>query len=136
MGVPTHAMDLLADMKRRGLTQLGAVKVFYMAGSTIPPETARGFLRLGVKPQNVYGMTENGSHQYTMPDDDVDVITGTCGKACTGYETRLWDAGEPGRRGGARRGRRDRHARRAADARLLRQPGGDRELVQRAAAGS
>ena len=29
------------------------------------------------------------------------------------------------------RDRRDRHARRAADARLLRQPGGDRELVQR-----
>ena len=26
MGVPTHAMDILADMKRRGLTTLGAVK--------------------------------------------------------------------------------------------------------------
>ena len=66
-----------------------------MAGSTIPPETARAFLDLGVKPQNIYGMTENGSHQYTMPDDDVEAITSTCGKACHGYETRLWDQENP-----------------------------------------
>jgi acyl-CoA synthetase len=66
-----------------------------MAGSTIPPETARAFLDIGIKPQNIYGMTENGSHQYTMPDDDVEVITGTCGKACHGYETTLWDPENP-----------------------------------------
>jgi acyl-CoA synthetase len=53
MGVPTHAMDILADMKRRGSAGLGRVSVFYMAGSTIPPETARAFLDMGVKPQNV-----------------------------------------------------------------------------------
>src|SRR5262245_31773154 len=91
MGVPTHAIDILAELKRRGGSRLGNVNIFYMAGSTIPPETARAFLELGVKPQNIYGMTENGSHQYTMPDDDVSVITATCGKACHGYETRLWD---------------------------------------------
>jgi acyl-CoA synthetase len=95
MGVPTHAIDILADLKRRGLRQLGRVNVFYMAGSIIPPETARAFLDLGVKPQNIYGMTENGSHQYTMPDDSVEAITGTCGKACHGYETRLWDQENP-----------------------------------------
>jgi acyl-CoA synthetase len=95
MGVPTHAIDVLADLKRRGLPQLGRVNLFYMAGSIIPPETARAFLELGVKPQNIYGMTENGSHQYTMPDDGVEAITGTCGKACHGYETRLWDQENP-----------------------------------------
>ncbi len=92
MGVPTHAIDILADMKKRGLTTLGRVSTFYMAGSTIPPDTAKAFLDMGIKPQNIYGMTENGSHQYTMPDDDVAVITSTCGRACTGYETRLWNA--------------------------------------------
>ena len=97
MGVPTHAIDILAEMKRRGLRQLGRVNIFYMAGSVIPPETARAFLDLGIKPQNIYGMTENGSHQYTLPDDDVAVITATCGKACRGYETRLWDAENPDR---------------------------------------
>jgi acyl-CoA synthetase len=97
MGVPTHAMDILADMNRRGLTQLGRVTIFYMAGSIIPPETARAFLDMSIKPQNIYGMTENGSHQYTLPGDDAETITSTCGKACTGYETRLWDQQNPDR---------------------------------------
>ncbi len=97
MGVPTHAMDILADMKRRGMSRLGEVEVFYMAGSVIAPETARAFLDMGVKPQNVYGMTENGSHQYTLPTDDAATITSTCGRACAGYETRLWNAEHPDR---------------------------------------
>ena len=95
MGVPTHAMDILADMKRRGMDKLGKVSIFYMAGSTIPPQTAKAFLDMGIKPQNIYGMTENGSHQYTLPDDDVEAITATCGRACHGYETRLWDQENP-----------------------------------------
>ena len=95
MGVPTHAMDILADMKSRGMTKLGKVNLFYMAGSIIPPQTAKSFLDMGIKPQNIYGMTENGSHQYTLPDDDVEVITATCGRACHGYETRLWDQENP-----------------------------------------
>jgi acyl-CoA synthetase len=112
MGVPTHAMDLLQDVDRCGATQLGAVTVFYMAGAPIPTETARRLLALGATPQNVYGMTECGSHQYTKPTDHVDVITGTCGKSCNGYEVKLWqqehsdievaagDVGEIGGRGG------------------------------------
>ncbi|MGZ5139756.1 MAG: class I adenylate-forming enzyme family protein [Burkholderiales bacterium] len=95
MGVPTHAMDILADMKGRGLSQMGRVTIFYMAGSIIPPETARAFLNMNIKPQNIYGMTENGSHQYTLPDDDAETITSTCGKACPGYETRLWNQDNP-----------------------------------------
>lgn len=95
MGVPTHAMDILADVRRRGMQQPGKVTVFYMAGSIIPPETAGAFLDMGIKPQNVYGMTENGSHQYTLPDDDAATITSTCGRACYGYETRLWDPERP-----------------------------------------
>jgi acyl-CoA synthetase len=95
MGVPTHAMDILADMKRRGMDKLGCVNLFYMAGSVIPPQTAKAFLDMGIKPQNIYGMTENGSHQYTFPDDEAEVITTTCGRACHGYETRLWDQENP-----------------------------------------
>jgi acyl-CoA synthetase len=95
MGVPTHAIDILSDMKRRGLDRLGRVNLFYMAGSIIPPETAQAFLDMGIKPQNIYGMTENGSHQYTLPDDPAEIITSTCGKACHGYETRLFDPEHP-----------------------------------------
>ncbi|MGH8636660.1 MAG: class I adenylate-forming enzyme family protein [Burkholderiales bacterium] len=95
MGVPTHAIDILADMRARGLPRLGKVNLFYMAGSVIPPETAHAFLDLDIKPQNIYGMTENGSHQYTLPDDDVQTITATCGRAAPGYETRIFDQENP-----------------------------------------
>jgi acyl-CoA synthetase len=95
MGVPTHAMDLLHVAEQQGLTQLGSVRVFYLAGSPIPSETARKLMALGAKPQNVYGMTENGSHQYTKPTDSPEVITSTCGKACKGYEIKLWNQENP-----------------------------------------
>jgi acyl-CoA synthetase len=95
MGVPTHAMDILAELRRRRLDRLGAVKVFYMAGSPIPRETAQAFLDRGVLPQNVYGMTENGSHQYTLPSDDPRTIVETCGRACAAYEIRIWDKDNP-----------------------------------------
>lgn len=112
MGVPTHAMDLLHIAETRGMDRLGAVRVFYLAGAPIPSETARKLMALGATPQNVYGMTENGSHQYTKPNDPATVITSTCGKACTGYEIKLWqqdnsdiealpgEVGEIGGRGG------------------------------------
>jgi acyl-CoA synthetase len=95
MGVPTHAMDILAEAKRRDLEKLGKVTVFYMAGAAIPREIAQGFLNRGILPQNVYGMTENGSHQYTLPSDSADTIAGTCGRACAAYEVKLWNQENP-----------------------------------------
>jgi acyl-CoA synthetase len=95
MGVPTHAMDILGELRRRGLDKLGAVKTFYMAGAPIPREVAQAFLDRGVVPQNVYGMSENSSHQYTLPSDDPETIVATCGKACRAYEIRLFDPESP-----------------------------------------
>ncbi|HEY8871976.1 MAG TPA: class I adenylate-forming enzyme family protein [Stellaceae bacterium] len=95
MGVPTHAMDILGEMRRRGLQNLGAVRTFYMAGSPIPREVAQAFLDRGVTPQNVYGMSENSSHQYTLPSDPAQTIVATCGRACNAYEIRLWDQENP-----------------------------------------
>jgi acyl-CoA synthetase len=90
MGVPTHAIDVLAEVRRRGLKTIGAVRAFYMAGAPIPREVAQSFLDMGIKPQNIYGMTENGSHQYTLPTDDPITIVETCGRAAKGYETRIF----------------------------------------------
>ena len=95
MGVPTHAMDILGEMRRRGLDRLGRVKTFYMAGSPIPREVAQAFLDRGVTPQNVYGMSENSSHQYTLPSDPAETIVATCGRACAAYEIRLFDQENP-----------------------------------------
>ncbi len=95
MGVPTHAIDILATMRARNQNALGAVSVFYMAGAPIPKEIAQRFLNIGITPQNIYGMTENGSHQYTLPTDDAQTITSTCGRACHGYEVKLWRQDNP-----------------------------------------
>lgn len=97
MGVPTHAMDILAEQKQRGLARLGAVKLFYMAGAPIPRSVAERFLEQGIKPQNIYGMTENSSHHYTHPDDDAETISATCGRGGRGYEVRIFDQSEPDR---------------------------------------
>lgn len=109
LGVPTHAMDILAEQKQRGIGRLGAVAVFYMAGSPIPPVVAESFQAMGVRPQNIYGMTENSSHQYTHPGDGAEVAVSTCGRGGPGYEVAIFDPsdrdrtvapGEPGEIGG------------------------------------
>jgi acyl-CoA synthetase len=97
MGVPTHAMDILDAARRQGLARLGDVKIFYMAGAPIPRETAQEFLDRGIMPQNIYGMTENGSHQYTLPGDDARTIVATCGRACRGYEVKIFKPDDPDR---------------------------------------
>lgn len=95
MGVPTHAMDILQALRERNLHSLGDVRTFYMAGSPIPREVAQNFVSIGVTPQNVYGMSENGSHNYTYPTDTQDTIVATCGHACRGYEIKLWKQDNP-----------------------------------------
>jgi acyl-CoA synthetase len=85
-GVPTHAIDILQEQRSRGLTSLGAVKIFYLAGSQIPRVTAEALFAQGVVPQNVYGMTENLSHCSTRPDDGIETILETVGRAGTAYE--------------------------------------------------
>jgi acyl-CoA synthetase len=95
MGVPTHAIDILAALQREARTKLGQVSIFYMAGAPIPQETADRLLAMGVTPQNIYGMTENGSHSYTMPHDPREVITGTCGRSCKAYEVKIFNEERP-----------------------------------------
>jgi acyl-CoA synthetase len=97
MGVPTHAMDLLAEQTRRALGRIGAVEVFYMAGAPIPPTVCEAFMRQDITPQNVYGMTENSSHQYTHPTDDAETIVRTCGRGGSAYEIKLFDSADADR---------------------------------------
>lgn len=94
-GVPTHAIDLLGEMRARGAQRLGAVKGFRISGAAAPSEVVAELMARGVMPQSGYGMTETCSHQYTLPTDDPKHITETCGRACPGYEIRIWDQENP-----------------------------------------
>jgi acyl-CoA synthetase len=52
-------------------------------------------LARGVTPQSGYGMTETCSHQYTLPDDEARLIVESSGRACPGYEIRIWRQDDP-----------------------------------------
>jgi len=95
MGVPTHAMDILADQRTRALPGIGRVSIFYMADAPIPEVVAEAFVAQGIRPQNVYGMTENSSHQFTHPGDGAAVWTATCGRGGRGYAVKIVSAEDP-----------------------------------------
>jgi acyl-CoA synthetase len=89
-GVPTHAIDLLDELRRRGMKGLGRVQGFRISGAAAPGEVVAGLIAHGVTPQSGYGMTETCSHQYTLPTDDPKLIVETAGRACPGYEIRIF----------------------------------------------
>ncbi|MFL5098475.1 MAG: class I adenylate-forming enzyme family protein [Xanthobacteraceae bacterium] len=90
VGVPTHANDLLEEMSGRDLKRLGRLRGFRISGAAASPELVTSLLERGVVPQSGYGMTEACSHQYTLPGDDPRLIVETSGRACAGYEIRIW----------------------------------------------
>ena len=100
MGVPTHAMDVLAERETAGTPRIGAVEIFYMAGAPIPPAVCEAFLAQGIKPQNIYGMTENSSHHFTHPSDSARTIARTCGRGGKAYEVAIFDMEDPDKRVG------------------------------------
>jgi acyl-CoA synthetase len=109
VGVPTHAIDLLAEVKARNLSGIGKLQGFRISGAQAPQELVAELIARGIIPQSGYGMTETCSHQYTLPNDDPRLIVESCGRSCPGYEIRIFDredqnrelqAGEIGQIGG------------------------------------
>lgn len=94
-GVPTHAIDLLSELRAQGATRLGSVTGFRISGAAASPEVLSELMRYGVMPQSGYGMTETCSHQYTLPTDDPRLIAESCGRSCAGYEVRIWRLDNP-----------------------------------------
>lgn len=91
IGVPTHVLDLLAEVQRREFKTLGDVTTFQMGGAPIPSEAVRALLRLGVAPQNAFGMTENCAVSYTRRGDSLETIVETCGRSCECMEMKIWN---------------------------------------------
>jgi acyl-CoA synthetase len=94
-GVPTHAIDLLAELRTPDAPRLGKVRGFRVSGAAAPPSVIAELMRYGIVPQSGYGMTETCSHQYTHPDDPPERIAESSGRACDGYEIRIWRQDDP-----------------------------------------
>jgi acyl-CoA synthetase len=95
LGVPTNAIDVLTEARRRGLTRLGKVTTFQVGGAPVPPALVRGLFEMGVTPKNGFGMTENCSFQYTRPNDPPELIMHSCGRSCEGFELKIWNQEDP-----------------------------------------
>jgi acyl-CoA synthetase (AMP-forming)/AMP-acid ligase II len=97
VGVPTHAIALVEELRRRGSGGLDHLRCFRISGAPAPGLVIEELLRFGIEPQSGYGMTENCAHQYTRPGDDPRRIIETCGKACAGYEVGVFDTDDADR---------------------------------------
>jgi acyl-CoA synthetase len=97
VGVPTHAIDLLEELRARDGKGLERVKGFRISAAAVPEPVVEELLRFNVLPQCGYGMTETCAHQYTLPNDDHRLIIETSGKACRSYDLRIWDADDRNR---------------------------------------
>jgi acyl-CoA synthetase (AMP-forming)/AMP-acid ligase II len=86
VGVPAHAVDLLAELRARGKRAPATIRGFRISGAAVAPEVVEGLLAQGIVPQSGYGMTETCSHQYTLPDDPPRRIVETSGRCCPGFE--------------------------------------------------
>jgi acyl-CoA synthetase len=97
VGVPTHAIDLLAEVKARNLSGIGRLQGFRISGAQAPQELVADLISRGIIPQSGYGMTETCSHQYTLPNDDPRLIVESCGRCSPGYEIRIFDRDDQNR---------------------------------------
>lgn len=95
VGVPTHAIDLLAELRARDRYAPRSIEGFRISGASVPSEVVATLMDYGIVPQSGYGMTETCSHQYTLPDDDPRLIIETSGRCCPGFEIRIWRQDEP-----------------------------------------
>src|SRR5262249_42944932 len=89
-GVPAHAMDLLDELESSDRAKLPALRGFRISGAAVAPTIVESLLAHGIRPQSGYGMTEAGSHHYTRPEDRPELIIGTSGRVCPGYEIEIF----------------------------------------------
>ena len=89
-GVPAHALDLLNEIKERDSNLLFSISGFRISGAAAQKSVVSGLLEQGIVPQTGYGMTEAHSHNYTLADDEPNLIIESAGKACPGYELKIW----------------------------------------------
>ena len=89
-GVPAHAIDLLKELREAGTEVPKNISGFRISGAQVPGNVAAELLEYGIMPQTGYGMTEAHSHNYTLPGDAPERIIESAGRACPGYEIKIW----------------------------------------------
>jgi acyl-CoA synthetase len=97
VGVPTHAMDFLAELESRGVDSYDRLESFRVSAAACPEHISGALYDLGIPVQKGYGMTETNGHQHGLPGDGRDRVTDTSGVCCAGYELGIFDPDDPNR---------------------------------------
>ncbi|MEK9644739.1 MAG: class I adenylate-forming enzyme family protein [Alphaproteobacteria bacterium] len=97
VGVPTHAMDLLEELKGRGIETYDRLASFRVSAAACPEHVAGGLYDMGIPVQKGYGMTETNGHQHGLPGDTRAQVTGTSGVCCPDYALAVFDPDDPER---------------------------------------
>ncbi len=94
VGVPTHAIDLLAELDAGG-GALPDLTGFRISGASAPRDVISQLIAHGITPQSGYGMTESCSNNYTLPGDNPALIVESSGRPAPGYEIKIWRHDDP-----------------------------------------
>ena len=89
-GVPTHAIELLKEIRERQNEDYSSIEGLRISGAAVPGHVVAGLIKYEITVQTGYGMTEACSHNYTLPNDGLDRVLNTVGRACPGYEIKIW----------------------------------------------
>lgn len=88
MGATTFVHDILTCMEEQS-EPIPSLRFFLCGGAPIPRVMAQRSLNLGLKLISVYGATESAPHTATRPDESLEKIIHTDGKALPGIEVRV-----------------------------------------------
>jgi acyl-CoA synthetase len=90
--VPTHMSDLVTAYRREpGRWRLSLRHVITGAAPSQDAVLRAAVEEWGITPISMYGMTECQGNLFTRPDDPIEVITQTVGRACPGSAVALRD---------------------------------------------
>lgn len=90
--VPAHLVDLVAEF-REDPSRFDLRLRYVLTGAAAASADAIRAVRdeWGATPVSIYGMTECQANLFTRPDDHIDVIASTVGRACPGSEVAIRD---------------------------------------------
>jgi acyl-CoA synthetase len=90
--VPTHVADLVQAVRENPGRWRLRLRAIVTGAAPSQAEALRTMVEeWGVTAISMYGMTECQGNLFTWPDDDVETVVGTVGRACPGIEVALAD---------------------------------------------
>lgn len=90
MGSTPFIYDILKDLKSENLC-LNSLKFYLCGGAPVPRDMVQKAYEYGIKLCEVYGSTESVPHVFVRPNETLELMGATSGRAMEGIEVRIVD---------------------------------------------